>query len=48
MRSIDQLVDQLLAERKIAHQVLPPGERECWVDVVRDVVVSHAKLSKLF
>ena len=48
MRSIDQLVDQLLAERKIAHQVLPAGERERWVEVVRDVVLGHARLAKLF
>ncbi len=48
MRSIDQLVDQLLAERKIRHEVLPPGRRDAWIDVVRDVVLAHSSMAKLF
>jgi nicotinamide riboside kinase len=38
-RGIDQLVTQLLEEKKIAHELLPPGEREHWVEIVRDVVL---------
>ncbi len=48
MRSIDQLVVRLLEERKVAHEVLPAGERERWSDVVRDVVLKAPQLAKLF
>jgi nicotinamide riboside kinase len=46
MRSIDQLVDALLAEKKLAHAVLPAGQRERWVEVVRDSVLKDPALSK--
>jgi nicotinamide riboside kinase len=39
VRSIDALVDELLAERKLPHQVLPTERREEWVSIVRDVVL---------
>ncbi len=49
MRSIDELVDSLLAEKKIAHHVLPQGARDTWVEVVRDVVLASPELHrKLF
>ena len=48
MRSIDGLVDTLLGEMKIPHEVLPPGARAGWADVVRDVVLKHPELAKLF
>jgi thymidylate kinase len=46
MRSIDQLVDELLSERKLSHQELPPGERETWIDIVRDKVLSVPAFSR--
>ena len=36
MRSIDGLVDDLLAERKLEHLRLPPGRREQWAEIVTD------------
>jgi len=45
MRSIDQLVDALLAERKIPHEVLPVSGRERWVEVVREKVLSAPELA---
>lgn len=36
MRSIDRLVDELLGERKLAHERLPEGDREGWADLVRE------------
>ena len=48
MRSIDQLVDRLLAEMKIPHEVLPSGERAGWIDRVRDVVLRRPELARLF
>ena len=38
MRSIDNLVDTLLGEKKIAHQVLPADRRADWIGIVGDVV----------
>jgi nicotinamide riboside kinase len=46
MRSIDQLVDRLLKEKKIPHQVLPVGQRERWLDIVRERVLGEPELSK--
>jgi thymidylate kinase len=48
MRSIDALVDTLLAEMKVPHEVLPPGGRSGWADVVREVVLKQPELAKLF
>jgi nicotinamide riboside kinase len=48
MRSIDGLVDRLLAEMKVPHQVLPAGEREQWSDTARDVVLKRPELARLF
>ncbi len=45
MRSIDQLVDALLAERKIPHEVLPVSGRERWVAVVREKVLAAPELA---
>jgi len=48
MRSIDALVDGLLAEMKVPHEVLAPGRRADWADVVREVVLRRPELAKLF
>jgi thymidylate kinase len=48
MRSIDQLVDTLLAEKGIAHEKLPPGRREEWITLVGEQVASSPQLAKLF
>jgi nicotinamide riboside kinase len=46
MRSIDQLVDRLLADGKIPHEVLPAGEREGWAQMARDVVLKSKALGR--
>jgi thymidylate kinase len=46
MRSIDQLVDALLGEKKIACEPLPPGERPRWIELVRDRVLARPELGK--
>jgi nicotinamide riboside kinase len=46
MRSIDQLVDSLLAERNVAHEVLPSGERQRWAEIVRDIALRAPGLAK--
>ena len=46
VRSIDQLVTDLLAEKKIRHEVLPVGERPRWVEIVRDVVLGSAEIAQ--
>ncbi len=46
MRSIDQVVDTLLAEKKLAHETLPAGERDRWIEVAKDVVLRHPALAK--
>jgi nicotinamide riboside kinase len=49
MRAIDQLVDSLLAEKKIAHEPLPAGRRDAWLEVVRErVLAALAGERKLF
>jgi nicotinamide riboside kinase len=48
MRSIDQLVDKLLAEMKVPHEVLPAAGRAGWIDRVRDVVLKRPELARLF
>src|SRR5512146_1262473 len=37
MRNIDTLVDTLLTEKKMPHERLPDGQRDTWIDVVKDV-----------
>ncbi len=44
MRGIDQLVDHLLAEKRWPHERLPEGERDRWIDIVRDKVLRHPQL----
>jgi thymidylate kinase len=44
MRQIDQLVDTLLHEKKIAVEQLPEGRRDTWIDIVKDVVLKHPDL----
>lgn len=48
IRSIDQLVDSLLAEKKIACEVLPAGRRDAWIDQVRERVWSDPGFARLF
>jgi len=48
MRSIDQLVDALLAEKKLPCERLPPGRREEWIRLVGERVVASPELSRLF
>jgi nicotinamide riboside kinase len=48
MRSIDALVDSLLAEMKVPHEVLPAGEREGWIELVRARVRARPEMSRLF
>jgi predicted ATPase len=45
MRSIDQLVDTLLAEKKLAHERLPEGRRDAWIELARETVLRHPKLA---
>ena len=47
MRSIDTLVDKLLAETRVEHIVLP-GDRSQWIEQVRDVVLKRPELARLF
>jgi len=44
MRGIDQLVDNLLAEKRWPHERLPEGERDLWIDIWRDTVLRHPQL----
>lgn len=48
MRAIDALVDTLLAEKKIVAHQLPPGGRDSWIDLVKDVVRAHPQSARLF
>ncbi len=48
IRSIDQLVDSLLAEKKIRYEALPPGQRDAWIDQVRERVLSDPGFARLF
>jgi thymidylate kinase len=45
VRSIDQLVDTLLAEKKIPFELLPEGRREDWIQIVKDIVLRHPQLA---
>ena len=45
MRQIDQLVDTLLAEKKVPFERLPEGSRSTWIDIVKDVVLRHPELN---
>jgi len=46
MRSIDKVVDTLLAEKKMPFEPLPPGERPRWIEHVRERVLAHPELGK--
>jgi thymidylate kinase len=48
MRSIDELVDTLLAEMKAPHRVLSPDARADWTGAVREVVLKRPELARLF
>jgi thymidylate kinase len=48
IRSIDQLVDGLLQEKRVPHERLPPGEREAWTSLVKDSVLKDPKVGKMF
>jgi nicotinamide riboside kinase len=46
VRGIDQLVSRLLHEKKVEHRVLPAGQRERWVEIVKDVVLGSPALAQ--
>lgn len=46
MSAIDRLVDTLLTEKKIPHERLTAGQRQTWVDHVRDVVLTKPASGK--
>jgi thymidylate kinase len=48
MRSIDGLVDRLLAEMKVPYESLAPDRREGWIERVREVVLKRPELARLF
>jgi nicotinamide riboside kinase len=48
MRAIDGLVDQLMEEKGIPFHRLPQGERERWIDIVKEQVRAHPGSAKLF
>lgn len=48
IRSIDQLVDTLVAEKKLDQVALPPGDRDRWIEIVKDRVTAHASMARLF
>jgi nicotinamide riboside kinase len=48
MRSIDQLVDAMLLEKRIPHEVLPDGRRAEWSELVKGVVLRSPELARLF
>jgi len=45
VRSIDQLVDSLLAEKKIPHECLDASGRSGWVDAVVRTVTTHGAIA---
>jgi thymidylate kinase len=49
IRSIDELVDTLLEEKKVPHERLPLGRRDEWIGIVKDVVLRAPQVArKLF
>ena len=46
MRSIDRLVDDLLAERRLVCERLPEGRRDQWADVVKATVLRLPALAE--
>jgi predicted ATPase len=48
MRAIDQIVDRLLSEMRVPHEVLPTDGRTGWIDQVRQVVLKRPELARLF
>ena len=44
----ERLVITVLAETKVEHRVLPPGDRSQWIEQVRDVVLKRPELARLF
>jgi thymidylate kinase len=48
MRAIDRMVDDLLAEKGIAHERLPAGRRDDWIRIVGARVAESPGLAKLF
>ena len=48
MRAIDRVVDELLEEKKILFHRLPQGERDGWIDIVKEHVRTHPDSARLF
>jgi nicotinamide riboside kinase len=48
MRAIDGLVDQLMEEKGIPFHRLPQGDRDRWIDIVKEQVRTHPESARLF
>ena len=45
MRAIDQLVDVLLEEKRLPHERLAEGQRDGWIETVKNVVLAQPQLA---
>lgn len=45
VRSIDQLVDSLLLEKRIPHERLDARDRDGWIEAARSIVGGHPRLA---
>lgn len=48
MRGIDGIVDELLKAHRIPYELLAQGQRDTWIQHVREAVERHPAFSKLF
>ena len=48
MRAIDRVVDELLDEKRIPFHRLPQGERDGWIDIVKEHVRTNHDSARLF
>jgi hypothetical protein len=44
--AVDHLVDKLLAERNIPHELLKQGAQPTWIERVKEVVLRHPKAQR--
>jgi thymidylate kinase len=45
MRAIDRLVDVLLEEKRLPHERLAEGQRDGWIETVKNVVLAQPQLT---
>ncbi len=45
MRAIDRLVDQLLEEKRLPHERLAEGQRDDWIETVKNIVLAQPQLA---